>query len=192
MTEFLNNLLLDKKKLLIAGILVFAMLYFDLTVFLKMQVGSIRQLNPKIVKLKSGLVIFQNDLQRMQEIKNKNAQPANKETKKNKKAISEDQIPALLEKISNLANKNSVLVAQIKPSREAAKVKQDKNAPPEKLSILLISMDLSAGYHNLGRFIGDLENDEVLMGLQSLKINPKKEDYLQQSVNLLIKAYVRK
>jgi Tfp pilus assembly protein PilO len=192
MTELLNNILQDKKKLLLAGILVFILFYFDLTVILKMQIGSVRTMGSKITKLKNDLTTFENDLKRMQEVKSKNTHSSGNEAKKIKKVISEDQVPALLEKISNLANQNNVLVAQIKPSRDTSKVKQDKNALSEKLGAFLIDMNISASYHNLGRFVSGLENDEVLMGLQSIKINAKQQDYLRQNINLLIRAYVKK
>jgi Tfp pilus assembly protein PilO len=192
MTELLNNILQDKKKLLLAGVLVFILFYFDLTVILKMQIGSVRTMGSKITKLKNDLTTFENDLKRMQEVKSKNTHSSGNEAKKIKKVISEDQVPALLEKISNLANQNNVLVAQIKPSRDTSKVKQDKNALSEKLGAFLIDMNISASYHNLGRFVSGLENDEVLMGLQSIKINAKQQDYLRQNINLLIRAYVKK
>ena len=53
-------------------------------------------------------------------------------------------------------------------------------------------MDLSAGYHQLGKFINELENAQVFVIVQELKIEPQPGNYLKQKAALTLKTYVKK
>jgi hypothetical protein len=62
----------------------------------------------------------------------------------------------------------------------------------DKLTALLINLDLLADYHNLGKFIQALEDSPVFMEVQELDISTQLPDYMKQKVTLVLKTYVTK
>ena len=55
---------------------------------------------------------------------------------------------------------------------------------------VLISLDLVGNYHNLGAFVNEIENARELMAVEGMKMEPDSMNYLQQKVNLILRAYV--
>jgi len=191
MTNFLNKIQLDNQKILFIGIACVVLIYFDFAFIAKLQLDSLKNTKPKITKLKKDLDVLSKDLRRMQDLKNKQAEVSKVLLAKAKKIISEEQISALLRDISDIANKNSVKIEQIKPSKET-QVKSDKNVPPPKFTSLSINLELSCDYHNLGKFINILENADTYIAVQKLNITPKQANYITQKATLELRVYVKK
>ncbi|MDI6605882.1 MAG: hypothetical protein QME65_01900, partial [Candidatus Omnitrophota bacterium] len=87
---------------------------------------------------------------------------------------------------------NAVELIQMKPSRQNSPAAKDKVAKTEKFTPILIKLDILCGYHELGHFINDLENNPVFMAVEDLKITPQQKDYFKQKVELALKTYVEK
>ena len=138
-----------------------------------------------IVKLKNDLKALDLGLKNMQALKlqQKNLPPV-----KAKKIIFDSQLASLLNDISKIGNANNVTILQIKPSRDT----QKSGAAAPKFSPVSISLDLICGYHNLGKFINDLENNQTFISIESLKIEARPEEVLKQRVSLTLKTYVKK
>jgi Tfp pilus assembly protein PilO len=175
---------LDSKKVVLILIMSALFLYLDMNFLLKAQMNWIKQSSDGITKLNNDIKALDLGLKNMQEIKSlqKNTLP-----KKAKKIIFDSQLPSLLHDISKIGNANNVKILQIKPSRDISKA-----AAALKFSPLLISLDLQCGYHNLGKFINDLENSQTFISVESFKIEAQPEEPLRQRVSLILKTYVRK
>lgn len=186
----LANLQLDKQKKILIAIFCVFIVYVDLNYILKSQLAALDSLSPKITRLENDLKNLGRDLENMRNSKGKQDLGAQKTFSKSSKILSEGQISGLLQDISNDANKLDIRIIQIRPSREAAAAKS--SAPSDKLIPILINLDLICDYHNLGRFINRLENSDVFMGVQEVKIATQLPDYLKQKVTLIIKTYVFK
>jgi Tfp pilus assembly protein PilO len=192
----LGKLQLDNQKiaLIIAGCLILA--YLDYSFIMKLQIDSVKKLTPKIVKLRQDLDSFAKNFKKLQEVKKQESQTKENAPLKRRRLISENEITSLLQYISDAANKDSVKIMQIKPSKVALVpkpgAKQSKQAEPEKFTPLLFSLDLFAGYHNLGRFINDLENSEIFISVEEIKILSQEKDIFEQKVNFTLKTYVKK
>lgn len=183
---------MDKKKIALVALACVVVLYLDFNFILQAQLGGAKRAEPQIAKLKKDLGDLAKDLARMEDLKKKQA-VVEQTGAQGKKAISEEQIAEALQQISLLANKSNVKIAQIKPLKEPPGTKQDKSAPPVGgLKPLSISLDLTCGYHHLGQFINDLENAEIFIAVQEMKITAQPKDYLQQKVNLVLKTYVKR
>ncbi len=191
MINLLNKIKLDNRKILLLIIASVVLIYLDFTFIAKLQLNSLKNSKPKITKLRRDLDILNKDLRRMQDLKNKQAEMSKTILAKAKKLISEEQVSALLRDISDIANKNSVKIEQIKPSKES-QVKSDKNAPLAKFTLLSINLELSCDYHHLGKFINDLENADTYMAVQRLNITPKQSNYINQKATLELRVYVKK
>ncbi len=200
MKNFLSNLKnmkldSDKKNILIVFIFLI-IVFLDCSVILKFQHQGIRNLEPKIKKVKQDLDNLNRDLVNMQNIKAKQAS-IDKGASKIKRVISKDQMTLLLENISDMANKNGVKILQMTPTNELSQSKIAITRKPQGSGLAFFSqsqatltLDLICEYHQLGKFINDLENAEFYIDVESIKIMPWQGEILKQRVNLVVRMYV--
>lgn len=187
----LNELKLDNKKIFLIVLACLLILYIDFAFIIKLQLQGIRTLTPKVIKMKKDIDFLAKDLSSMQDLERKAGKDkAQIESLRPKEIISEDKILLLLQEISDLANKNKVKIMQINTSR-------DKKAPEEiiageRLSPIIITLDLTCGYHSLGTFINALENARQFIDVQDMKIIRDPRNYLLLNANLILKTYAKK
>ncbi|MCX5695130.1 MAG: type 4a pilus biogenesis protein PilO [Candidatus Omnitrophica bacterium] len=186
--KFLNQLELDNKKIMLILLVSAVVLYIDFSFILKFQLQGLKKSGAEITRLKKDLGNFKKDSKNMQDLKSRQDVSIGKQDIKVKKIISENQFGALLQDISKLANNNDVRILQLKPSREAQGTVKSLGS----LTPFFIMMDLSCGYHNLGKFINELENLRAFVGINSLKIDPFEDNYVKQRVSLTLYTYVKK
>ena len=187
----LNELKLDNKKIFLIALACLLILYVDFAFMMKLQLQGIRTLTPKIIKLKKDVDNLAKDLSWMQDLERK----ASKDKKqivalKTKEIISEDKLLLLLQEVSDLANESRVKLIQINTSKDT-KVQEEVIAG-ERLLPIIITLDLTCGYHFLGSFINALENAGHFIDLQDMKIVRDPHNYLLQKVNLVLRTYVKK
>lgn len=176
---------LDEKKIAVLLLTGLLLVYLDAAFIIKSQFRAINKTGAKITKLKKDTVNLRQELTGLSKTR-----PAQGEDIKAKKLISEGQFPSLLERISSLANQYKVKIMQIKPSKAAAA--KDEIVGGKSFSHTELVLNLSCGYHQLGSFINALENDQIFIAVEGIKILPSMNDYLSQEVNLTLKTYVRK
>lgn len=192
LTVLIIDIQKDKKKTLLFILACIIILYIDFFIIIKFQFCSSRELRTKIIKLKTSITNLTKDLASMQNQQEKRSKAEEDVSSKNKEFISQGQISFLMEEISDIAVKNKVKIMQIKPSKEQLLIKEEKNALTEKFTPLYITLDLISGYHNLGSFIGDMENGKTFISVQNMRILPNKDDYLLENISLVLKTYVKK
>lgn len=188
MTNFLDKIVaklqLDTKKLILIFVLFFVVIYLDFTFLINMQSSNIKSLKPKIAKFKKDIDALNKSL----------SAGGNINTDQNQanvlRIISKDQVSLLLEEISTLANNNDVKIMQIKAVKDFKKT--DKTPQSDKFEPLFVSLDISGTYHDVGAFINDLESGPVFIAVSDLDIKYNDSDSSRQSVNLLLKTYVKK
>ena len=186
----LTNIQLDKQKKTLIVIICAIIIYLDATVILKTQIAALNSLNPKIVRSKSDLVNLNRDLESMRASKDRQSEGTQKAIIKSSKLLLEGQLTGLLRDISSEANKFDIKISQIRPDR---KIQAAKSAVAgDKFTPILIILDLTGDYHNLGKFINRLENFPVFLSVQELKVSTRLPDYLKQKVILGLKTYVTK
>ncbi|MDP3732717.1 MAG: type 4a pilus biogenesis protein PilO [Candidatus Omnitrophota bacterium] len=187
----LNALKLDNKKIFIiipACLLIF---YIDCMFIIKSQLRGIKTLTPKIIELKKDIDNLTKDLSWIQDLERKASKDKTQiGALKPKEIISEDKLLLLLQEVSDLADKNKVKIMQISTSKD--KKIQEEVIAGERLLPIIITLDLTCGYHSLGSFINALENARLFIDLQDMKIVPDPHNYLLQKVNLALKTYAKK
>lgn len=188
----LERLGLDNKKIALLVFICALFLYLDFSLVFKSQMRALKTTAPKIAALKRDLDNLAKDTARMRELKKKQAEPEQKTAVKLKKIISSQQLVSLLKDLSDIANKNEVKLEQIKPSKDTQIAKQDKIAGIDKLQPILITLNLTGDYHHFGKFINDIENGEVFIAVQSMKIASGQGQYFKQKVSLVLRTYVKK
>jgi len=181
----LSNIQLDNQKKILIVIFGVLIAYVDLNYILKSQTNALKNLGPKIERIEKDLANLNRNLENMRISKNKLNTPDQKDQAKTVRFVSEHQISGLLRDISNQANKLSIKIFQIRPSRDLKSAK-----PGDKSSPYLINLDLEGDYHNLGKLVSWMENYSVFMEVQELRIEAQDQDYMKQKINLIIKTYV--
>lgn len=195
-SSMLNNIRADNKKIILAAVIFTVIAYADYSFILSAQFSKIKNTGSKISKLKSDIAGLKKDVVAMKEALASHI--PKKAGVKLKRFISDQEIPSLLSAISEIANTNRVRIIQIKPLKEIKKAKEEKvvKGIPKQQAVglsqipLSITLDLSANYHMLGKFINELENSEVFICVEGMKISRNPEDYLHQNANLILKTYV--
>ncbi len=186
----LNELKLDNKKIFLIAFVGLLILYVDFAFIMKLQLQGIITLTPKIIKLKKDVDNLAKDLSLMQDLERKASKDkAQIGALKPKEIISENKILLLLQEVSELANKNRVKIMQINTSKDTKA--QEEVIAGERLLPIIITLDLTCGYHSLGSFINALENARQYIDVQDMKIIRDPRDYLLQNVDLVLRTYVK-
>lgn len=180
-----NALELNNKKIILIILICAVIFYLDFAFALKMQLRTIGKTTSKITALKKDIDSLNKNLVLMQQAQNKQAS-----TRKVIKIIPESHLPKLFQKISDIANKYNVKIMELKPSKDT-KTKAGKTLAKGDFIPISITLDISGGYHDLGRFLNDSENADEFIAVENLRILPQQDPF-RQKVNILLKTYVEK
>ncbi len=190
--KILDQLELDNKKLMLIALISVIVLYIDFNFIFKAQIRGLVKSGTEVARLKKDLDNFKVDLKKMRDSESKQVISSQKSMPKVKSIISENQFSGLLQDISKTANNNDVRILQIKPSRMLVENQNSKAKPPANLTPFIINLDLSCGYHNLGKFINELENLPAFVSVRDIRIEPQDDNYVKQKINLTLITYVKK
>jgi hypothetical protein len=185
----LANIQLNNQKKILIVIFFVLIVYVDTAIILKAQTAGLKSIGPKIGRIKNDLKNLNRNLENMRVAKNQ-SKVGQKSVIKSSQIITEGQISGLLQEISSKANKFDIKIVQIRPSREVQAGKPV--IPGDKFTAFLINLELICDYHSLGKFINELENSLVFMGVAELRISTQLPDFMKQKVSLVIKTYVTK
>lgn len=188
--NLLNKFELDNKKIYLIILVFIILVFLDFTFVIGRQLQNIKNIQPKIIKLKKDLDTLNRDLAKIQELKNKQAGANQKPASKAKKIISDSETVSLLQDISEVANIDGVQIMQIRSSKETRSIQEGLSM--DKFTPLIITLDLVSNYHRFGKFINDLENSQTFIAVQSFRINSQQSDYIKQRISLVLKTYVSK
>ena len=171
--------------MILAVFLIVALL--DMKFLMSLQLSTLKGTGNKISKLRKEVATLRQEIVAMKKM------PLEKqgENIKVKQFISEGDVPSLLQDISDMANKNKVSIAQIKPL-EGIKIKDDKLEGATSMVPVMIALDTVADYHSLGAFINTLENADKFIAVEEIKISGDAVNYFQQKASILLKTYVKK
>ena len=153
-----------------------------------LQLRNLMKINSEIGVMQKDLAQGKTDIQRraqyeeqLEELKAKKKMMANM-------ILSEEEIPLIMENISHLARKNNIRINQIMPLKDTLqKVLDTEDGTYLSLPILVNSR---GGYHDLGRFINDIENDKIFMSILAFDIAGSGDDPKNHSARITIKAFV--
>jgi uncharacterized protein YpmS len=177
---------LDIKKMIVVSLISFMFVYTDSFILLPMQIRAVKANKQNRARLEGQIKALKNELEIL---KNSRIEAAKEKKLEIKVSINEDQVPLLMQNISNIANKNEVKIMQIRPVKE---VRPDIAQSLGSLAPLSIIMDLSCDYHNCGKFISLLESAKQFVKVSELRIMPGDVSFSKQSVYMIIITYVKK
>lgn len=110
----------------------------------------------------------------------------------------QEELPAVLERLSALANQTQVKIETIFPQRspgdrKPAEGSSGKSAPtqpgPGAYEEALIQVEALAGYHQLGAFLGAVESGDKPVRVSSLHMVGNPKEPKRHHIKLLLRAY---
>ena len=204
----LNNIVWDKKTVIVIVAVCAVLLYCDIAFLMKMQFQGLATGGPKIKKLRKDIVTLNSDLAAMRAAQ-RDAEQQKGGPVQAKKLLNAEQIPMLLDKISLQGNSPGIKIMQLesaKPKEEAReinpmaarlkarKAEQSSTPPPQNAGTnfneSLLTLELSCDYHGLGVFLNQVDELPAVFFVQELTITP--ETNVRETAHLVLKVYVNK
>lgn len=103
---------------------------------------------------------------------------------------SEENLPEVIEWVSELASQTGVKILSIFPQRASPSVKVDAQASSELYRPVIIELDALAGFHQLGMFLGRVESGDRSLEVDQLMISQSERELRRHNVKLILQTYV--
>ncbi len=178
----------DKKEMIILSVLiivVIAVVYFQL--LFRPAIGRLRTLLPQTSALKKSLVEARS-LVANKDILEKEKEKLQLRLDKHKEIFpSQQEIPRLLEKLSGIADESRVKIISIKPLDKEASGGAEKDGVYQEIPIKIVA---KSSYHQLGRFLQNLETGDRFMMVKDLKIRANENKPKKHNVELTVSTYI--
>jgi len=172
----------QKQLRILAAVPAVVGLFFWLQFLILPQTRSAGRLGSELTALRGKVERMQRDLGHLPEMEKKRDELAVRTSVPVVSAPPEEQLPDLLDKIAQFARTARVRVVTLRPKQDLAKVQV---GPSGYLEIPL-ELEATAGYHQVGRFLDQLEQSDSLVRLRELEIHPGKEMWDQEVKMLLL------
>lgn len=181
-----------QKKIILIAVGAVTVLYIDFAYILKPQARNLQKVSLELRQARAGLNQYKKGASEIRALETSldslKAMYANSENK----IFSESEVTALLDDISKKALDSGLKIMQIRPQGLSADwEKEIIDSAGLRLLPLALRLELSSGYHQLGRFLSALENNP-LISVAELKLRPDSAEFTKQKVELTLKIYVSK
>lgn len=172
---------------LVIGVLVLVLI-LDYSLIMRFQLGALRKLGPEVLQTKSDIERYERNKGRVGKYKTNIEELDKKLAVLQDRIINIEDIPTVLEGVSHYAKNNKVFVERTLPDMDLGDPVLENEQG--KYYLLPVSITAVSGYHNLGKFLNDLEERGTLMNVSQLKISVNPENTRQHIVNLEIEAVI--
>ncbi len=166
-SEVVSKINEKNRRYIFIGALLFIFL-LDYFILMRPQLNTLTKINPEIKLLSQDIEKAQGDIGKLAfyqaEVKRLEGQLA--QTSQTIK--SKEEVSIILEQISRMANQNNIRIDQIMPSIESQKVLLDDSK--RTYYALPILVQAKSGYHDLGRFMNQLEKNDLFLYVTSFSI----------------------
>ncbi len=179
-----------KKRMILAGIVCFTVLYADLNYILKGQTKNLREVTFKLNNVRSDVYQYKRHFSKLKSMREELSALNERNKGLNSMVFSESDIASFLDDISQKANSRGIKIMNIQPQEKKGQAKNVSLKSGSGFYPLPFKLELNAGYHQLGGFISDMEANPFITasGLSiSSSVNSAKH-----KVSLILNAYVKK
>lgn len=181
-----DNLKKDQKQVLILAVILTAIALFAyFSLLIKPQTEGLFKTIARVGKVKADLKSAQADIARIDQMKANILAYSEKIGRYGAMLPTEDQMPALLESMSDMARAASMKIVGVTPVQENAPASKGQAYKP-----IPITINARAGYHELGRFFAALENSGRFMKVADVAIRENRASPKKHDVDIVVIAYV--
>ena len=166
-SELIGKIDEKNRRYVLVGALLFVFL-LDYFILMSPQLVTLTKISPEIKLLSQDIDKAQEDIQKLGFYQGEVKRLETKLAQTNQAVKSKEEVSIILEQISRIANQNNIRIDQIMPSLEEQKVLlEDKKRTYYALPILV---QAKSGYHDFGRFLNQLENNDLFLYVTSFSI----------------------
>lgn len=159
----------------------------DFFVLLGPQWGSLSKINPKIKTLSDELKSTKDNIDKMAFYINQSNKLKIKFDEMSARVKPREEVPIILERISRLALKNNIKIDEMTPDQTNQKeLLKEKERTYYALPIVI---EANSDFHSFGRFLNQVETDDVIFLVNSFKIVSRGEAR-QHDIKLTLDAIV--
>jgi len=161
----------EKQRLYIfIGVLLFFFL-LDYFIMMRPQLNTLQKISPEIDILSQDIVKAKEDVKNTDKYRAEVDQLKRKVADINQRVRMRAEVPLILERISVLANSNNVTIDQITPSVIDQRVVLENDQ--FRYFALPINIEAKCGYHNFGKFINQLQNNDMFLNVGTFTMTSK-------------------
>ncbi len=184
-THYLNSRNPREKKMFVA-VAVMAIIAFDYLLLINPVIGLCMRTTPKLTATKSQLQELK-DNQRNKVLIDRSWETTNKRlTAAERGFVASDELPALLENLSKLAQDSGVKIISLKPIENVSKADKER-----RYHSIPIAINASSGTHELGRLLSKLESGPTFFRVTDIKIAAESADIKRHSIQLDLETFGR-
>ncbi len=180
----------EKDKQIIYLVLFTIIIVIDLMVILGWQLRLLFKYFNTSNERKQSIELLESDIRNLDKYKLE-ITDLDKKVNNLKLLVSEEEdISALIENISHLADSSDIKITQIKPEMDMDE-KKFVGTKEDKFSQIEIQIVAKSDFHQLGSFVSKIESAKNFLKFTSLELETDNRNYFIQNVNLSLISYVR-
>lgn len=168
------------------GILL-AVFLLDYLLLMNPQLAALRKISPEIKIVSDQIKKVKEDVQKLDAYRADLEETAKKLDAAGLKVKSRHEVPVILERIASIAAETGVKIDQIMPDTLDQELLTE-NAR-RKYFDLPIYLEARSGYHNFGRFLNKIDQDDISLRVGAFTI-AATDDRRHHTVKLTLKATV--
>ena len=179
-----------QKKIILIALASVTVLYIDLAYILKPQIGKLKKVSSELSQSAKAFSQYKKGSTQIQALKSSLSSLKGKQGASENKIFSESELTALLDDISMKALDSGIKIMQITPQGTSLDMEKEVvEGAGLRLLPLMLKLEISCGYHQLGGFLSRIESNP-LISTPELKITVHSSYPAQQKVELTFKIYV--
>lgn len=193
--SFLKDIKADKKKyremLSIVGIALFVVIVY-INLFIKPTATSLYTVIPEAKSLRANIEKAKEEIAEEPALKQKLAGFEESLKSVRTRLPAEKEVPALLESLSSMARNSRVKIIGITPGTldKPPHLKAMPASQAKTYQEIPISISAKSGYHELGKFISNLERLDRFMEVSDIKIKANPQSPKMHDVELKVITYI--
>ena len=168
--------------------ILFSILIFDYVVLLSPQARLFKEIRNKVSQKSKDLKKAKTDIALIGQFQERSEVLQKKMEQLAFRIPQEEEIPLIVENISRIANESFVKITSIKPLKEEKQL--FLSSEMGTYYEIPIAIEAKCGYHQLGKFINKLENNQTVMNVAGLEVAPNPQDKFRRFAKLLIKTFI--
>ncbi len=181
------NSLDDKSRYYLFGFVLLSVFILDYFAFMSPQLAALRKITPQISITKSDIETLKHDQKSLPEYRLEIDALKEKVDIAQIKVRSRNEVPLILEAISNTASKNKIRIDEIMPKPDdQVKLIGDNDRQYYSLPIVL---EAKSSYHDFGRFLNQVEQGNIFLTVKDFTIR-NLPDSKMNSIKLTLLAIV--
>jgi len=157
----------NNRYYVLVGFMAFIFL-LDYFVLMRPQLVALGKINPEIMAVSKKIKKAKTDMKQLDTYQSNLDTLSKKFEEANLKVKSRDEVPIILEHIANIAGETGVKIDQIMPDTLDQELLTENNQ--RRYYDLPIYIEARSGYHNLGKFLNKLKQNDISLRIGAFTI----------------------